>query len=98
MKYLLPLLLISSVGAWYPKEENRRYWHIGINFLIPVSAFYLIKADTKKKVIYSGIAATVLGASKEVYDEVYGQGFDRYDMIDNLIGTALGLAVFTLTE
>ena len=98
MKYLLPLLLISSLNAWYPKEEHRRGWHIGVSFTTSISAFYLIKADTKKKVIYSGIASTALGASKEVYDEVYGMGFDKYDMIDNLLGMVLGLAICTVID
>ena len=87
MKLLVLLYILTQPAyTWYPQEQYRRQWHIGISLTLSTAVFYTSKGRTYKRLTYANLTAFGVGLGKEVYDYNTGGKFDLNDIRDNLLG------------
>jgi len=99
MKPLLFIfLLATSIPAQWP-DTHHREWHVGISFTITTGTYLALTGhQTYQKFLFSGLVATGMGLSKEVYDHYTGGVMDSLDIVDNWLGTSLALFLMLILD
>ena len=104
MKTLILLFLINlSYGEprCYPKQEHRKYYHIGASALSQMSTYGLFRVfgvSQRTSFLVSGPLAMIPGIAKEWYDYKTKDSFDSEDMLHNFLGVLLGLHLVVIWE
>ena len=80
---------LSGLAARMLREGDKQQ-HIAWSFWMTLAAFGVLGAGAAFSLVM------LVGLAKECWDEWYGSGFCRYDLLANVIGACAALLVFPI--